>query len=94
MDMGIDGLIDTYQPVYIPNCPFNQVEDLEAWARWFDRTKAQRDELSNIMTSEGIRVLPTATKGTSWEQLASDARPAAPGRMDIGVLHGQAGGGS
>jgi len=70
------------------------IEDVDAWARWFDRTKAMRDELANIMTAERIRILPTATKGTSWEQLANDAKQPPPGRHDVEVLHGQVGGGS
>lgn len=71
------------------------IENIDAWARWFDSIKERRDALGTIMLSEGIRILPTATKAAA--RAADTPAAAATHRtsktMDIQVLHGQSGGG-
>jgi hypothetical protein len=67
------------------------IDDIDAWARWFEGVKERRDALGTIMKAEGIRVLPTATKGAAHETVADP--PPASRMAGLQVIHGQAGGG-
>lgn len=67
------------------------IDQIDAWARWFNGIKERRDALGTIMTAEGIRVLPTATRGGAHEAPAEP--PPAPKLAGMQVMHGQAGGG-